>query len=498
MRLVYNKNELVSSQNAQYLEYLNRYLNLKNCFIKIENINETSVEFNYIYKDIDFLDSEDSEVIVEPNELNYINKYLLLNDIISMYKFELVISDYEGEFNLENILSIKDLNNNYVNAINIEENNENHKIVYFILQPNVTYLVNINLYSLLNDVAFNDVDIILRYCNTPDYQKTIADDYSINEILASNLNGFSLLTYKTYGRYSLIFDVLDKNQILQDFNIKILVSSVTGNVITYYNSISQDSQSCINYIDIYKGDSVFILYPISSFNSNFLIETNLFYEISKTVTLITDKEGNNSSLLGTEVILNQGLYESNVITTGFSRCMFLEPNAYSVIRQNYFWFSTNDEVAEVSNFGTVLAKKAGVTIIYCIYKYDFTVIGMYRILVVEDNDSNSVYLNYGLDVRNNGDSSGTEVDLNGGIKYSIGNHTEIITIGEGYTRYICLGNDSPSQILQHFVWESNSECVYVSQFGTILGMKKSDEYCTITGTYKFNSKFKVIINISVE
>lgn len=202
--------------------------------------------------------------------------------------------------------------------------------------------------------------------------------------------------------------------------------------------------------------------------------------------------------MGTEVNLNQGLYESNVITTGFSRCMFLESNAYSVIRQNYFWFSTNDEVAEVSNFGTVLAKKAGVTIIYCIYKYDFTVIGMYRILVVEDNDSNSVYLNYGLDVRNNGDSSGTEVDLNGGIKYSIGNHTEIITIGEGYTRYICLGNDSPSQILQHFVWESNSECVYVSQFGTILGMKKSDEYCTITGTYKFNSKFKVIINISVE
>lgn len=99
-----------------------------------------------------------------------------------------------------------------------------------------------------------------------------------------------------------------------------------------------------------------------------------------------------------------------------------------------------------------------------------------------------------------GTRSGTEVTS------GLGNPIDIaispyVKIHIGYTRLICLGNDSPNASVQAFDWiaynvmGTSQGMVTVSQFGTITGTVSG--WVTIRGTYKYNTKYIVIITILV-
>ena len=85
---------------------------------------------------------------------------------------------------------------------------------------------------------------------------------------------------------------------------------------------------------------------------------------------------------------------------------------------------------------------------------------------------------------------GTEVSENNG---EIGG----VLIHKGYTRLICFESNSPTDSIQDFVWtSSDNDIATVSAYGTITAKNKTG-VVTITGVYKYNSKFIATIIINV-
>ena len=496
---IYNYNhEVEFSERIKFIEFFDILETDGDYIIKIENNNNFEINFDFVYYNMKKINESFGSEFIESNEINHATKLFLSNEAQALYSFKLTIENSENEVDLSQIMTVYNIiENKYENLLSITQTQDNIDEAYLLLSDKSNYILTLNLTGVdLNDTSQND--IILKFNCIEDYKAIVDDENLIFEITNNNLNNFTKLEYYTYGNYALVFQILNREGIANNFYVNYVVLSKNGTLKTYDSYISSDNISCINYIDIYKGDVVYVIYPTNSFASGILIETYLCYSQENMIPIIPDKEGSPTTLMGTEVKLNGGSCESNIITTGFSRCMFLEQNDVSIIRQQYYWFSTNEEVITISEFGTALGKKAGYARVYAVYKYDFSIVGCILMQVVNETNSNEVRVKYGLDVRTNGDVSGTDVDVNNVETLNVDDYSNIVVeINEGFTRYICLGDDSPSQQLQHFIWETNSSNVYVSEFGTIFGITSSSEELLITGIYRYNERFKVYIRIRV-
>lgn len=101
----------------------------------------------------------------------------------------------------------------------------------------------------------------------------------------------------------------------------------------------------------------------------------------KNVELSTDINS-DASLNGTEVKFNNGVPNGKTIHIGYTRSICIISGGPTNIRQDYYWYSSNNEVAEVNIFGIVLAKSKGTTVITCVNKYNPKYIGEITITVI--------------------------------------------------------------------------------------------------------------------
>ena len=224
------------------------------------------------------------------------------------------------------------------------------------------------------------------------------------------------------------------------------------------------------------------------------IDINIVKRNSSSFTIITDP---SIGMSGSEVKLNGGILGGTTMTKGFTRICYLGSDAPdSRSRYTYYnWYSTNTNVAKISAYGTITAVGVGTTTIQCVYKADSSIKATLEITVYDYFGTDYIYLNYGMDVRVGGTISGTEVTSGSGIVIPVSYNPEV-TIHRNKTRLICLGDDSPSTSIQDFAWESsNSSIASVSSFGTITANITGE--VIITGTYKYNSYYKVIILVKV-
>ena len=102
---------------------------------------------------------------------------------------------------------------------------------------------------------------------------------------------------------------------------------------------------------------------------------------------------------GSEVRFNNGLRGGTTLTVGFTRFIYLDDpsNVPSISRLNYYWYTSNEEVATISEYGTLLAKSPGTVKVMAVYKSnpsityvkEFTVLADNRIndLIIYDTDS---------------------------------------------------------------------------------------------------------------
>ncbi|MCM1259531.1 MAG: Ig-like domain-containing protein [Prevotella sp.] len=205
---------------------------------------------------------------------------------------------------------------------------------------------------------------------------------------------------------------------------------------------------------------------------------------------------------GSEVRLNNGLLGGTTMTQGYTRYLYLGENAPDkTSRLNYNWYSMDESIAKVSAYGTITAIGVGKVKIQAVYKKDTRRIATLEIEVLPyPEEVEPIYLQYGMDVRIGGTISGTEVTSGKGQAIPVGINPEV-TIHRGYTRLICLGEDSPTTSVQDFEWQvirqlpNDTGMVTVSSFGTITGTQEG--FVTIKGTYKYNPNYTIYIRIEV-
>ena len=274
-----------------------------------------------------------------------------------------------------------------------------------------------------------------------------------------------------------------------------------SNGIEYIDSASFNSINTMQHsylIFNVKNDEI-VYFGYFNGEGNGAINILLERYISEEFDILIDPNGNS---VGSEVNLGYGNYGEDIIHQGFTRICYLGSNAPDrTSRLNYEWISSNPSIAMVSEYGTITAISPGYVKIYAVYKLDKTIVGTIAINVVTVPDTGIIRLNYGMDVRVGGTISGTEVTSGKGSAIAVYSSPSV-SIHRGYTRLICLGDDSPNSSVQAFTWTAYREyntdtgMVTVSQFGTITGTTSG--WVTVKGVYKYNPNYEVYIRIYVE
>lgn len=483
---IYNQDlQLISTFMSDRIKINNNYQSeISYIFISNTNSNDIYVSFNTSV--INYLSLENL-VISSNTTYNYVSDS---DEVVSFY-----LESLNNNYDLRGHLQIYDLtihnfvlplnNNFYNNNMTVEFYNE---ILLFEVLSGHTYIIVLNLNNYFLNNVFDSCNLHFQNGNIDNLNHI--KTYSIYEEMAGSLKVLHKFEYASYGQFHIICSISSLSN-----SVGVIIIKKSNGVFTYeYDEISSSSRSIDVFEDIIYGDTVYIALSNTSFSSNVIYETINEYDLNEVKTLIPDKFG--AASVGTEVSVLGNQNESSLMTVGFSRCMYIDDVGLFAVRQSYYWYSSNESIAEVSIYGTVFAKASGYCNIYCVYKNDMSIIGIIQIRAVNDLQTDQVDLCFGFDVRNNGPRSGTQVTILQSPQLIVAHYNENIEINVGYTRLICLGNDSPSNIIQNFDWtSSDSNVASVSIYGTVMGL--SPGYTTIQGVYKYDNRFKVTISIEV-
>lgn len=323
-------------------------------------------------------------------------------------------------------------------------------------------------------VQFSEIPIQNVSVNI-DYSNSISEGGEIwYKFTAPNSGDYKFFTSSNIDTYGALFTsvVVNKNErgiILKDDD-----SGESLNFEIIYNM----SENEIVYIRVNgysrftSGNFIFAVHKINNFN------------------IILDPS--NKASVGTEVTMNNGDYNNNIITIGYTRNSYLDNNAPSSSRLDYYWSSSNTNIAKVSSYGTITAKSVGIVVITAIYKANNNYIGHITVNVIADTSTTIKRLNLTTDMRVQPNAAGTEVTKNGG---TIGG----LIIHSGYTRFICFLGETPNVLIQDYLWSSsNSSILIVDEYGIVYA-KSIAEPClvTITCVYKYNKLFSGTITFEV-
>ncbi len=429
---------------------------------------------------------------------NGFNEYIFYSEIGGFYNLELDAYEVIPK----NAVSIKYYDTVIEKIANLDidyyaSNIYGASNITFYYPGNVTYFIEINVNKINSNsgtltslfLTLDKIDAVESLNEEDDYTKML--EINRGDLIES-------LIIPTRGLYEIVLE--------HDLS---LTSKVTL-VVTKENDESPNGFDIIVLKDInaltsrissvFSTDSNTVLHfgYLNSYGEG-EIEFNIERLIVNNFTIITDP--NDSAGCGSEVRINGGQYNGTDMTVGYTRICYLGTDAPDTSsRLKYDWYSTDPNVAEISSYGTITAVSAGTTTIKAIYKDYPAIYGEITIVVGDYGEMNTVYLKYGMDIRTGGTVSGTEVTSGKGSVINVG-ESPVVTIHTGYTRLICLGNDSPTSSIQDFSWTSYQEfdtdegIATVSKYGTITGRYVGS--LTVKGVYKYNPNYVVYIRITV-
>lgn len=213
-------------------------------------------------------------------------------------------------------------------------------------------------------------------------------------------------------------------------------------------------------------------------NINFALRRMVDYNMNMQGILVADPYYTGYDL-GTEVLFNSGECDEYTITEGFTRNVYLmveDRLRDPMSRLDYDWYSSNENVAIVTNYGTVLAmpvtEDTEVTI-YAVLKDDPKVVYYRTFTVLNDVEEDLI-----------------EIELNMSYSYA----TENGTYQPELTNTNC-----PYPMIQYYSWNiinNSEEIVTMNYWGQI----SSTSRCTvlIEGTYNLNSRVRLYITLTIE
>lgn len=179
------------------------------------------------------------------------------------------------------------------------------------------------------------------------------------------------------------------------------------------------------------------------------------------------------------------------MVVGYTRIAYLSSSSPSDSRLSYDWSSSNIGIAEVTKYGTILAKRPGTVSIKASLKTDSSQYGIITITIDYDYYGDEQYIEVTTDMREN-ILNGTEVTINNGSPGGL-------TIHSGYSRALCFKTPNIYPSIDNFRWTTtNSDILTVDKYGYIHAKNISvTTTVTVNGVCKYNSKIKIVLTITI-
>lgn len=365
-------------------------------------------------------------------------------------------------FNSDEIIHKYEYNNYSINASTTED----YMIVY--LEEDTTYTIVVegdfdNFESVLLNISWYD---------NVSYNVFEEEDLDICSNDNANIDKLYSLSFGTIGKYYIDVDYAGSD--LTNI-IFVLLQEVRSeddySYITYEVLLSSMLNATDNSFDasiVLDPSNVYLIGYFTSDNNSGSM--NITFGMESTTNIegfVTDPDG--ATPCGTEVTLNHGAYRGYNITEGYTRLIYFTSEHPSVSRLDYYWYSSDENILSVSDFGTVLAHNVNNTktaTIMAIYKYDLTKTYKVTFTILQEPTASLIYIYINMDV-----------PLYGRVQ-------------------ITPDNKWPSKILQHYEWTSfNSDIATVDIWGYITGQAVGS--AILKGYYNYNERYIVQVNVNV-
>lgn len=302
--------------------------------------------------------------------------------------------------------------------------------------------------------------------------ETTKGDYA-KKIILKQAGEFTVNYSYSGSQSSDILFVLGKlnyNSTTQKYSVETLISQL----------MDAENDSFTYTLDLTDG-TYFVAYFNKDDNAAFDVTFNRLVTQYGGSVLITDPNSRTDG--GSQVeVYEKGLpyyevsYRGTNIVIGFSRVIYIDYNYVDQhSREDYYWYSSNDSIATVSQHGTVFGKSAGTVKIMAVNKDDPSIVFVKQFTVVQDTKTYSEVI------------------------YSEFNDTHKLSDGE-YQLGLDVQN-SPYPMVQYYSWRvvsksSTITSVIIDQWGNV----------EIVGTgsvviegydYIYNDNYGVRINLTV-
>lgn len=360
------------------------------------------------------------------------------------------------------------------NAMN--QNNQN-KFTVYLANSGYHYLeINYDMTEITKlEVSINIV-ASTNTINLFDYGQS--EEFTINPLVNSNsLDKIIQIDIKQSGQYEIsLTNSSQQNSLYRHVLLRKETNNSEDYLIVKKNiNISSNVSYTIN---LDKG-----FYYIGYFDSS---ETNIIsISMTRKITqfgsyhLVPDPDrwtpcGSQIDLQERNVDINNKSYRQTNITEGFTRLIYLDSSAPSTSRLDYDWYSSDEDIAKITDYGTVLALPINVyqkTVrVMAVYKYDMSKTFVKEFTVVNDNDT----------------YASNPIDININMKIAPMHYT-----------YIDLSKaDVPINMLQYYSWISTTN-VSVDGWGRLLANNNAlGTTVNIVGTYMYNPKVKIKVSVN--
>ena len=366
--------------------------------------------------------------------------------------------------------------------------NTNENEIYVYLPCNGTYYIDISLNSInYSSVTMEIEEVELNELN---YSSTLSSP-AFN-VVFENINKYSYFEKVIIDASSKIqIDVIARGTLNDYVPILLFKEEVdydtpVNNREYYLDTVFIGEVNPIEYIPCYT----FILEP-GTYYIGYIDNTDkVFMNIA--FTRLVEYSDNMDSILvadpyytgydlGTEVLFNKGACNTYTITEGFTRNIYLmveDRLRDPMSRLEYEWYSSNESVATVSSYGTVLARQVEINTtvtIFAVLKEDPSIVYFKEFTILNDEEEELI-----------------EIELDMSYSYSEQNGTYQLELNN---------TNCPYPMIQYYDFEVY-EWVQEGEFDVSLNYwgqvtATGPGACVIIGTYKLNPRVKLIINLNI-
>ena len=214
---------------------------------------------------------------------------------------------------------------------------------------------------------------------------------------------------------------------------------------------------------------------------NLVVKRLVNQELNINGTLVADPTNDLGFIAGSEVTLNGGSFRGNTITEGFTRHLYLmvenvleEPMS----RLEYDWYSSNENAAKVTAYGTVLALNVNADIdvtIYAVQKDEPSRVYRTTFTIKKETETDPIFIS---------------CEMSYSYAQENGNYTLELDF-----------SNSPYPMIQYYNWsidvpnQENNISVSMNYFGVITS--SGIGYVVLTGVYTINPRVTITITLTI-